>query len=1045
MNISGLFINRPVATILIMFGILIGGALGYSLLPVADLPTVDFPTIQVTADLSGANAETMAASVATPIEKEFSTIAGLDSMTSVSGMGSTRITLQFALTRDIDSAAQDVQSALARVQRRLPSDMTNPPSFRKVNPADAPIFYLSLSSKTMRLSDVTEYGENFIGQRVSMIDGVAQVMVYGSQKYAVRVQVDPQALAAKGVGIDEVAAALASGNVNLPVGSMTGPYTEFTIQSSGKLMNAAAYMPLIVAWRNGAPVRLQEIATVIDSVENDRRRNWFDGVPGVTLAIQRQPGTNTVAVVDAIRTMLPILRAQIPAAIDMMVTYDRSQSIRESVSDVQFTMLLTICLVITVIFLFLRNVSATLIPSLAVPLSVMGAFAVMQLFGFSLNNLTLMALTLSVSFVVDDAIVMLENIVRHMETGKTRLQAAFDGSKEIGFTILSMTVSLTAVFIPVLFMGGIVGRLFHEFAVTVMAAILFSGFVSLSLTPMLCSRFMQPLSQAHMQEGFSGFLERIFDSWLHFYRSTLQIALAYKGVTLLFSGVVLALTVFLFSIAPKGFLPLEDTGQIVVQTEGLQGSSFENMANHQRQLAAIVEKDEAITTYMSMVGASGGQMASNSGVMVLRLKDKSERKEHALDIVERLRAKFAQVPGIKAYPSIPPPIRIGGMNSKSLYQFTMQSPNTDDLYIHADAFVEKAMGLPQLVDVATDLQIKNPQVLISIDRDKASALGITAKQLEDALSSAYSTREITSIRAATNDYSVILMVDPAYRRNPEALHLLYVRSSAGGDGQLIPLSTLVDAKTGVGPMTVNHSGQLPAVTVSFNLAAGYSLGQAVDAIRELAANELPASVATSFQGTAQAFRDSFSNLWLLLLMAIIVIYLVLGILYESFIHPLTILSGLPSAGVGALITLLLFGKDLDIYAFVGIIMLIGIVKKNAIMMIDFALEAQRKDNLTPEKAIFDGASVRFRPIMMTTMAALMGTLPIALGHGAGAEARQPLGLAVVGGLLVSQFLTLYLTPVYYVYLDRLQRFIVTRVFKRKNKETLSPQTSPQGD
>ncbi|MCC8194240.1 MAG: efflux RND transporter permease subunit [Deltaproteobacteria bacterium] len=1028
MNISAIFIRRPVATTLVMFAILLAGSIGYRLLPVADLPTVDFPTIQVTADLSGANADTMATSVATPIEKEFSTIAGLDSMTSVSGQGTTRITLQFALSRDIDSAAQDVQSALSRVQRRLPSDMTNPPSFRKVNPADAPVFYLSLSSKTMSLSDVTEYGENFIGQRLSMIDGVAQVVVYGSQKYAVRVHVDPQALAAKQIGIDEVADALRNGNVNLPVGSVTGPYTEYTIQSSGKLMDAAAYQPLIVAWRNGAPVRIREIGEAVDSVENDRRKNWFDGVPGVTLAIQRQPGSNTVAVVDAIKAMLPSLRDQVPAAIDMTVTYDRSKSIRESVRDVQFTMMLTVALVILVIFLFLRNFTATVIPSLAVPLSVVGTFAVMQVLGFSVNNLTLMALTLAVSFVVDDAIVMLENIVRHMEAGKTRLQAAYEGSREIGFTILSMTISLTAVFIPVLFMGGIVGRLFYEFAVTVMTAILFSGFVSLSLTPMLCGRFLTPMNHARMQQGLSGFMERVFDAWLNLYKKTLEITLRHKGVMLLLSVGILFLTAFLFVIVPKGFIPLEDNDRIVIQTEGQQGSSFENMARHQQELVAIIAAEPTVEGYMSVVGPSGAQPFGNSGTIVLRLTPKSGR-EHASAIIHRLRQKFSQVPGIKAYPSIPPSIRIGGSSTKSLYQFTMQSPNTADLYANADSFLEKVRALPHVVDVATDLQISNPEVLISIDRDKASALGITAGQLEDALSSAYSTREVSSIRAATNDYSVLLLVDPEYRRNPEALKLLYVRSKSG---QLVPLSTLVSTRTGVGPMSVNHSGQLPSVTVSFNLAPGYSLGQAVDAVNALAANELPASVSTMFQGTAQAFQDSFANLWILMILAILVIYIVLGILYESFIHPVTILSGLPSAGVGALITLLVFGKDLDIYAFVGIIMLIGIVKKNAIMMIDFALEAQRKESLEPEKAIYDGAVIRFRPIMMTTMAALMGCLPIAFGHGAGAESRQPLGLAVVGGLLVSQLLTLYLTPVYYIYLDRLQQ-LFTRFIRKKKK------------
>ena len=1032
MDISHLFIRRPVATILLMFGILIAGMMGYRLLPVADLPTVDFPTIQVTSLLSGASPETMAASVAIPLEKEFSTIAGLDSMNSVNSMGISRITLQFNLERNIDSAALDVQTAISCAQRRLPPDLTVPPFLRKVNPADAPIFYLIARSDTMRLSDVNEYAENFIGQRLSMINGVAQVNVIGSQKYAVRVQVDPQALAARSIGIDEVAKAMAAGNVNLPVGTMSGSTLEYTVQSSGKLMNAAAYKPLIVAWRNGAPVRIQDVGTVIDSVENDRRLAWYNKAPCLMLAIQRQPGTNTVAVVDAIKAVLPNLRAQIPAAMELEILYDRSESIRDSVADVKFTMLLTIALVILVIFLFLRNISATIIPSLALPLSIVGAFAAMYLAGFSMNNLSLMALTLSVGFVVDDAIVMLENIVRHMEGGKPPMQAAYDGSREIGFTILSMTISLAAVFIPVLFMGGIVGRLFHEFAVTIAAAILISGAVSLTLTPMLCSRFLRAAHHNELQKGFSGFMERIFDAWLHGYKVALEIVMRHRRLTLAVSALVLILSGWLFVITPKGFLPNEDTGQILITTEGIQGSSFENMMIHQKQLMDIVAKDPAVERFNGVVGPTGWQPFTNAGSMMLRLKERGER-EHASDIIARLRPQLAQVPGVRSYLALPPPIRIGGLSSKSLYQFTMQSPNTEDLYAHAASFTDLISTLPILTDVSSDLQIRNPEVRITIDRDKASALGISAEQLEDALASAYGVREISTIRAATNDYSLLLTVLPQYQRDPSALRLLYVRSA---QGNLVPLSTLVSTETSVGPMAVNHSGQMPSVTASFNLAPGVSLGAAVETVQRLADNKLPATISTSFQGTAQAFQDSFRGLWLLLLMAVIVIYIVLGILYESFIHPLTILSGLPSAGVGALATLLIFGKDLDMYAFVGIIMLIGIVKKNAIMMIDFALEAQRKESLSPEKAIVSGALVRFRPIMMTTMAALMGTLPIAVGFGAGGESRQPLGLAVVGGLVVSQLLTLFLTPVYYYYLDKLQRALLRIFGKRETAPAL---------
>ncbi len=1017
MNLSELFIRRPVATTLVMLGLMVAGLMGYRLLPVAALPTVDFPTIQVSASYPGASPETMAASVATPLEKQFSTIAGVDSIISTSFLGETRITLQFSLERDIDAAALDVQTAISTAMRRLPSNLSSPPSFRKVNPADLPVFYLALSSATMRISDVNEYAENLVAQRLSTISGVSQVQVYGSQKYAVRVQVDPEALAARGIGIDEIAAALAAGNSNEPVGSLTGNVRQYTLQSSGKLMNAAEYKPLIVAWRGGAPVRLSEVATVIDSVENDRRANWVNDKRGFTLAVQRQPGANTVQMVDEIKKVLPELRNQVPAAIDITVLYDRSESIRESVMDVQFTMILTVCLVILVIFLFLRNLSATVIPSLAVPLSIVGACAFMYMAGFSLNNLSLMALTLSVGFVVDDAVVMLENIVRHMEMGKKPMRAALDGSGEVGFTILSMTISLVAVFIPVLFMGGVVGRLFHEFAVTIGLAILLSGFVSLTLTPMMCSRFLRPTEHNKRQEGFYGATERLFDAAVHLYERSLLGVMRHKLAWLIFSFVVLGATGWLFVVTPKGFLPTEDIGQIVIRTEGQQGSSITDMIRHQKELVDIIEKEPSVEHYMSVVGGGGGVNFAHEGMILLRLSDRDKR-EHASSLLVDLRKKFAAVPGINTYASLPPPIRIGGASTKSLYQFTMQSPDMKSLYEGATALLAKVRALPGLQNVATDLLISNPEVRVGIIRDKASAVGVTAGQIETALSLAYGTREVSTILAPTNDFQVILELLPQFREQPHTLDLLHVRSPSG---QLIPLSTLVTRSTGVGPMVVNHLGQMPSVTISFDLRPGESLGSAVEAVQKLADQTLSSSINTSFQGTAQAFQASFKGLWLLLAMSIVVIYIVLGILYESFIHPVTILSGLPSAGVGALATLLLFGKELDMYGFVGIIMLIGIVKKNAIMMIDFALEEQRKHNSSPEHSIIQGALVRFRPIMMTTMAALMGTLPIAVGYGAGGEARQPLGLAVVGGLVLSQLLTLFLTPVYYYYLDKVQQ------------------------
>ncbi|WP_375477737.1 efflux RND transporter permease subunit [uncultured Nostoc sp.] len=1031
MNLSEPFIRRPIMTTLVMAAILIFGFMSYRLLPISDLPSVDYPTIQVSAARPGASPETMAASVARPLEKQFSSIAGLDSLNSTSTLGQTQITLQFNLSRNIDDAAQDVQAAISGASGQIADDLPNPPTYSKVNPADQPILYLYLDSPTLPLSQVDNYAETYLAQKLSTINGVAQVAVYGSQKYAARIQLDPQQLATRQIGLDQVATAIQQGNVNLPTGSLSGNHKNFTVQTNGQLEDAAAYRQLIVSYKDGMPIYLNQLGRIIDSVENDKVASWYNNTRAIIITIQRQPGTNTVQVVDTIKKLLPNLQDQIPASVEIGILYDASQSIRDSVDDVRFTLILTIALVILVIFLFLRNLSATVIPSLALPVSLIGTFAVMYLLHYSLDNLSLMALTLSVGFVVDDAIVMLENIVRHIEMGERPLEAALNGSREIGFTILSMTLSLVAVFIPMLFMSEVLGRLFHEFAVTIAVAILVSGFVSLTLTPMLCSRFLRPVDHANQSRLYQA-SEYVFDRFLALYDWSLKKVLKYHFTTMILSVVLLVVTVGLLVVVPKGFIPSEDTGQITGVTQAAQDASFDNLVQHQQTVANLIRQDPNVDAVNSNIGAgasasgSGAAVAANSGSLFIRLKPRSQRQLGADEIVQNLRTKLATVPGIQVFLQNPPAIPIGAQQSTGLYQVALQSSDVKPLQEYVPQLVLKMKEMTELQDVNSDLQFAS-QIQIDIDRDKASTYGITAEQIENTLRNAYGSYQVSTIYAATNEYQVILELAPQFQQDINALLTLYINSSTG---VAVPLKTFAKLSQGVSPLMVNHNGRMNAATISFNLAPGVSLGNANQEIEKLINQVIPASISTSFQGASQVFQSSLPSLGLLLAIAILVIYLILGVLYEDFIHPITILSGLPSAGFGALLTLILFHVELNVYSFIGIILLVGIVKKNGIMMVDFAIVAQREELKKPSEAIYQACLVRFRPIMMTTMAALMGTLPIAIGFGAGSESRRPLGIAVVGGLVFSQILTLYLTPVFYIYMESWRKKLSQVKFRR---------------